>query len=128
MRELAGLGTKGNRLLLWKLALTVLDKGPEPGAVAMSQKVWGLGRGTWYVPGFCLKSSNLHPAVMVKVLGVTWNFFSSEGFTSFHHFRGPQDSCLVREELASPRRHTPPPPFSRGMKEIPNGLQRLCSP
>lgn len=44
MREFAGLGTKGNRLLLWKLVLIILDKVLRLGAVelsAVSQGVWG---------------------------------------------------------------------------------------
>lgn len=40
------LGTKGNRLLLGKLVLMILDKGLRPAAVALSavsQGVWGRG-------------------------------------------------------------------------------------
>lgn len=40
------LGTKGNRLLLGKLVLMILDKGLRPAAVvlsAVSQGVWGRG-------------------------------------------------------------------------------------
>lgn len=43
MRELSGLGTKGNRLLLWKLALNILDKGLRPGTVELSTMSQGLG-------------------------------------------------------------------------------------
>lgn len=48
MRQLAGLGTKGNRLLLQKRPLTILDEVLKPGTVellAMSQE----GGGRWYV-------------------------------------------------------------------------------
>lgn len=50
------LGTKGNRLLLGKLVLMILDKGLRPAAVALSAV-------RCYVPGFCLKNSSLHPGV-----------------------------------------------------------------
>lgn len=45
MREFAGLGTKGNRLLLWKLVLIILDNGLRPGAVELSAMSQGVGGG-----------------------------------------------------------------------------------
>lgn len=64
--------------------MAVFGMGLVPGAAELSAESWGLP-GT---PGFCLKSSSVHPGILAtfQVLGVTWAF-PPEGFIQPPHFR-----------------------------------------